>query len=264
MNSTPGNREPKSAWGHHTQSYNTESSRLQLGVSPPGLHQPPGHPHAGPAISMGSLPPPPTATLRVDPTPFFMAIMVRLPTFLISSANYTFDPGVVLSRTGIGAISGNAHPTHVDLFQDTLITTTSPALAVQALLTRIYQIAYYQQLVKLQSPVAAETAFSLTATIPVQWTGFALASALIGVHSLIIVALAVQFASSTDISFVGSYYQTVAQVISPDTRPILDEADRMDDAAVTAWAELEELGSLGSRSGFSPECWGTRHVGTCS
>jgi hypothetical protein len=177
-----------------------------------------------------------------------LAILTSFPTFLRSSLNDTFDPGVILSRKAAAPILGNAHLTHVDLFQDTLITTASPALAVQALLTRICQMAYYEQLVKLNSPVAAVTAFSLTATIPVQWTGFMLGTVLIVIHWVIMIVVVVQFVRSTEISFIGSYWHTVAQVVSNETRPILEEADRMDDGAVTRWAKREEMsGSLRGR-----------------
>ncbi|QKX53283.1 uncharacterized protein TRUGW13939_00361 [Talaromyces rugulosus] len=79
---------------------------------------------------------PPADTLGVDDTiTFFLAVLPNLLTLCVNY-NYTADSGVSLSRKI--ANFGNAHTTHIDLFQDTLITTASPALAVQALLTRIY------------------------------------------------------------------------------------------------------------------------------
>lgn len=249
MSSTSDNLEPRTAWNHHTESFNTEPSRLQLGVSSPAntssiihrgiltleprsqwesFHIPAGTPGLS------------TLELGEDPSSFFAAIL-NFPNFLITNLSYTFDSGVTLSRK-IPTISfGNAHPTLVDLFQDTLITTASPALALQALLTRICQMAYYEQLVKLTSPIPAVTAFSLTATIPVRWTGFILGMVLILVHSVIVVVVVVLFMRSTEISIIGSYWQTVAQVVSKDTVPILEEADRMDDKAVKEWAKQKKV-----------------------
>jgi hypothetical protein len=41
----------------------------------------------------------------------------------------------------------------------------------------------------------------------------------------------------------ASYWQTVAQVVSKETQPILDELHRMDDGAVREWAKgVESLG----------------------
>lgn len=112
------------------------------------------------------------------------------------------------------------------------MTTDSPALAVQALLTRICQIAYYEQLAMLNSPVPAATAFSLTASIPLQWTGLVIGMVLIGIHSVIMVVIVVRFVRATRVSLIGGYWQAVAQVVLDGTRAVLDEADRMDDGAV--------------------------------
>lgn len=59
---------------------------------------------------------PPADILGPGPTPFFIAIIVSLPTMFISTLNFTFDPGVILFRRNAGAISGNAYPTHINLF----------------------------------------------------------------------------------------------------------------------------------------------------
>lgn len=113
--------------------------------------------------------------------------------------------------------------------------TDSPALVVQALLTRICQIAYYEQLAMLNSPVPAATAFSLTAPIPLQWTGFGIGMVLVGIHSVIMVVIVVWFVRATRASLIGGYWQAVAQVVSDGTRMVLNEADRMDDGAVREW-----------------------------
>ncbi|OKL60067.1 hypothetical protein UA08_04467 [Talaromyces atroroseus] len=243
MNSTTDNFEPTTAWDHVTQSYNTELSRLQLGVL--------SSENMSPVNKRGTLTldprsewetfNPPADTLGIDPTTFFLVVIVSLPTLFISNLNFSYDPSVILSRRTTGFILGNSHPTHVDLFQDTLITTASPALAVQALLTRIYQMAYYKKLAQLNSPVAAVTAFSSTATIPAQWTGFVLGLMLIVIHSTIVVVVIGWFVRLTEISFIGSYWQTVAHVVSEETRPILEEAGRTDDRAVRVWAKREAV-----------------------
>ncbi|KAJ5400861.1 hypothetical protein N7465_011350 [Penicillium sp. CMV-2018d] len=241
MNSTSDNFEPKTAWDFHTKRYNTESSRLQLGVSSPANTSSTNHRGIltlEPRSQWGTFDIPAGTP---GPTPFFTAILYSSPTWIASSVDYDLDAGVILSRKFPRVTLGNAHPTHVDLFQDTLITTASPALALQALLARICQMAYYEQLVKLTTPVTAVTAFSLTATIPVRWTGFILGMALILVHSVIMVVIAVLFVRSTAISLIGSYWQTVAQVVSKETVPILEEADRMDDEAVEEWAKREKV-----------------------
>ncbi|KAL3463668.1 hypothetical protein BJX64DRAFT_298825 [Aspergillus heterothallicus] len=259
LNSSSDNPEPRTTWDRLTQNFNTEADRLQLGVSSPGTSA--STTATTTTITQRgilSLEPRaqwetfhrPASVSGVDPTTFFRAVIPDLLVFLNSS----LDQGVVLSRTNIGVWRGNADKTHVDLFQDTLITTTSPALALQAVLTRITQMAYYDELAKLHSPVAATTAFSQTATIPVQWTGFAMGVLLIGIHSVIVVVGVVWFVRSTRISIIGSYWQAVAQVVSNSTLPILQVADQVDDRTVRKWAKRE--GAVGSET--LRHRWGVR------
>lgn len=248
INSTSDNLEPKTAWDFNTEHFNTEPSRLQLGVFSPVNTSSTNHRGIltlEPRSQWKTFDiPAGTPGMEADSITFFAAILVSFPSFLVSSLNYTFNDGVILSRIIPSLYFGNAHPTHVDLFQDTLITTASPALALQALLARICQMAYYEQLVKLTTPATAVTTFSFTATIPVRWTGFVLGIILVLVHSVIVVVIAVLFVRSTEVSFIGSYWQTVAQVVSKETGPILEEADRMDDGAVEEWAKREKVVEL--------------------
>ncbi|KID78771.1 uncharacterized protein G6M90_00g026770 [Metarhizium brunneum] len=82
-------------------------------------------------------------------------------------SNQTADRGVILYR-----YENNAHEAHSSLFQDTLNQTQSPAVALQALLTRICQMVYYEKLPRLNESGHAETAFSHVTVLPTRWTGF--------------------------------------------------------------------------------------------
>lgn len=171
------------------------------------------------------------------PTPaspyFFSAIMLRFPSLTrYGLGTRRIDPVVTLSSRSSNFYDGSAHPIHTDLFQDTLITTASPALALQVVLTRVYQMAYYEHLVKSNTQVASTSAFSVATTIPVQWTGFVLGTVLIAIHLIIVISVLGRLVKSTEISFIGCYWQTVAQLVSSETRPVLEEADRMTDRAV--------------------------------
>ncbi|KAJ6099769.1 hypothetical protein N7467_001304 [Penicillium canescens] len=77
---------------------------------------------------------------------------------------------------------------------------------------------------------AASTAFSFASPIPVQWTGFVIGMALIATHFIVVGMVAVQFLKCTVGSFIGSYWQAVSQMVSKESRPILEQADRMSDA----------------------------------
>lgn len=150
------------------------------------------------------------------------------------------DPGVVLTRNAL-AFSTTAHLTHMDMFRDTLNMTASPALALQVLLARVCQMAYYEQLVKMNTKTTASTAFSYVSSIPVQWTGFVIGSALIAAHDTVVGIVTIKFLECTTGSLIGNYWQAVSQMVSKKSRPILELADRMSDAEVKHWAKHQSL-----------------------
>ncbi|KAJ5952114.1 uncharacterized protein N7479_010527 [Penicillium vulpinum] len=261
MNSSADNLEPSMSWDIHGWKYLTESSRRQLGASRT-------------RESLKS-----RGVLALEPksqwqnfqretdmsgygTPWFfsLSLIYSMPTAIYLTTNTTLNPGVILSGNA-NAYSVAAHLTHVDMFQDTLNATSSPALALQVLLTRVCQMAYYEQLVKMGTKAAASTAFSVVSSIPVQWTGFIIGMALIATHFVVVGIVAVHFLSSTAGSVIGSYWQAVSQVVSKESLPILEQADRMSDAEVESWAQHQSL-DLKSRRKLQYQDDGRVAVGT--
>ncbi|PYI35809.1 hypothetical protein BP00DRAFT_387435 [Aspergillus indologenus CBS 114.80] len=239
LNSSSDNPEPTISWDRTTNSYNTEAARRQLGASRTRESLASrGVLSLEPRSQWGAvLPLNDSSTGDTDLPAFFLAVDVSLPTLLMSTDNYTYSPGVLLADDGTGFYSGSAENTHVEMFQDTLNTTASPALAVQVVLARIFQMAYYEQLVKMAGTATASTGFSVSSSIPSQWTGFIIGTTLIATHVVIVTIITVQFARHTNSTIIGNYWQTVSQVVSDETRPILEQADTMDDAEVKRWAK---------------------------
>ncbi|RAL06825.1 uncharacterized protein BO97DRAFT_465635 [Aspergillus homomorphus CBS 101889] len=239
MNSSSDNPEPTISWDRHTKSYDTGASRRQLGASRTReSFTRRGVLTLEPRSQWGDVLPLKDSNSGDDDLPaFFMAIDVSLPTVLMSNTNYTFSPGVLLANDGTGFYSGSAETTHVEIFQDTLNATASPALAVQAVFARLFQMAYYEQLVKMANMAAASTAFSVSSSIPSQWTGFIIGTALIATHLVIVTIITIQYMRNTNSSIIGNYWQTVSQVVSEETYPILEQADGMDDGEVKRWAK---------------------------
>ncbi|KAJ5151185.1 uncharacterized protein N7482_010437 [Penicillium canariense] len=244
MNSSSENPEPTMSWDTQAQKYLTESSRRQLGASRTresltsrGLLA------LGPKSQWQSF------QLQNDlgaylSTPWFfsLSLIYSLPSaiYLTSALVNPVNPGVIFTKNAMG-YSASAHLTHVDMFHDTLNATASPALALQVLLTRICQMAYYEQLVKLDTKAAASTAFSSVSSIPGQWIGFVIGTALIATHSIVVGIITVQFLKCTAGSLIGNYWQAVSQMVSEDSRPILEQADRMSDVEVKRWAKHQSL-----------------------
>ncbi|RAK79512.1 uncharacterized protein BO72DRAFT_446326 [Aspergillus fijiensis CBS 313.89] len=239
LNSSSDNSEPTISWDRATNSYNTEAARRQLGASRTRESLASrGVLSLEPRSQWGTvLPLNDSASGDTDLPAFFLAVDVSLPTLMMSTTNYTYSPGVLLAEDGTGFYSGSAENTHIEMFQDTLNTTASPALAVQVVLARIFQMAYYEQLVKMAGTTTVSTGFSVSSSIPSQWTGFIIGTTLIATHVVIVTIITVQFARHTKSTIIGNYWQTVSQVVSNETRPILEQADTMDDAEVKRWAK---------------------------
>jgi hypothetical protein len=64
---------------------------------------------------------------------------------------------------------------------------------------------------------------------------------------IVVGIVAVQFLKCTVDSFIGSYWQAVSQMIWKESRPILEQADRMSDAEVKSWAKHQSLDLKGWR-----------------
>ncbi|MBE3048959.1 hypothetical protein IMZ48_41965, partial [Candidatus Bathyarchaeota archaeon] len=156
---------------------------------------------------------------------------------MLSSRNteHDVDYGVVFCNS-----QTRAHGTHESLFQNTLHSTGSPALAFQAALARIHQMSYYEAFQQPNS-TEASTSFSTSALIPSRWTGFIAAAVLTATHLTVVGIVTVLFLRSTSHSLLGNHWQVVSQVISEDTHPILEQADGMRDKDVKCWAKSQSV-----------------------
>ncbi|KAJ3942932.1 uncharacterized protein N0V96_007163 [Colletotrichum fioriniae] len=124
------------------------------------------------------------------------------------------------------------HSAHVTLFQDILQTTGDLSRAVQAMVERLHQMAYYESEngYNLEFPVT--TVSSRSTYIPLRWTGLSIVQGVIALHIVLLLTTTVLFLTRTRASSLGNAWQAVAQVVSPHTQEIVDKADRMMDGEV--------------------------------
>lgn len=130
-----------------------------------------------------------------------------------------------------------AHQFHVNLFQDTLNKTNSPALALQAMLARITQMMYYDKISQLNDQRPAVTSFATSIFLPVRWTGFIGAVVIVATHLAIVIAVTILFLKVTTHSLIGGYWQAISQVVTEDTIPILEHTDAMEDKQIKTWSK---------------------------
>ncbi|CCT74935.1 uncharacterized protein FFUJ_11009 [Fusarium fujikuroi IMI 58289] len=129
-----------------------------------------------------------------------------------------------------------AHAVHVSLIQDILRVTGDPALAIQALAFRFHSMIFYDSITEFDLYKPVTTISSVEMLISVRWTGLAVVLSLILVHLLLLCSTMVLFQLKTRASGLGNAWQAIAQVVSTETRAVMEEASAVRDKEVEAWA----------------------------
>lgn len=124
---------------------------------------------------------------------------------------------------------------HISLFLDVLSTTQSPARALQAWLTTLNQMKYYNSVSRFSAKSEATYMFSTAVLVPSRWLGFIAVVAMTAVHVLLTLCIVVWYLLGTDHTMLGNSWQAVAQVVSDKTLPLLKKATNTKDT------EVEEL-----------------------
>ena len=192
---------------------------------------------------------PPSSWTKLDTGPIgdyqFAIPISDLPTYSDEEGSEKF--GGLLTSEGIGTNKGAyvVNPAHVALFQGILRTTENPAVALQALITVLTSMSYYDLLHAFSISAPATTSFSREVLAPIRWHGLIGVVIVISVHFLLLVIFVVLFTRSTSYSTIGNSWQAIAQVVSEDTVRVVDASADMTD---------KEVGDLirqaGSETGF--------------
>ncbi|PIG86689.1 phospholipase A2 protein family [Aspergillus arachidicola] len=180
MASSWQNWEPRLSWDRKSNSFDTESVRRQLGASltPDSLN------HRG-VLALNPRSEWEDFDMRINAIEndfnefdtyfhFTTTFLNLLPTPQQALTPPDFpraNQGILLSEANT-ADTSTADRSYTDIFKDVLHDTNSPALALQALITRGTQAAYYENLMREDPIASALTAFSSTALIPARWDGF--------------------------------------------------------------------------------------------
>lgn len=126
----------------------------------------------------------------------------------------------------------NVHSSHATVFQSVLLTTRNPALALQAFITRLAQMSYYELLRVHDFEHEVTTRSTQEAFVPNRWHGLGCVLAMVAVHLVLVVSAVVLFARRTSDSALGNSWQVVAQMMSPDTVDVTSVAHELTDREV--------------------------------
>ncbi|KAK8035723.1 hypothetical protein PG991_001796 [Apiospora marii] len=154
-------------------------------------------------------------------------ILEVISEFLSSSSSYhaaynfgrNFDPDTYSS----------VHKLHKALFVDIMNDTGNPALALQAFSTTLNQMKYYESSYRWTDNNSITYITSESMSIPVGRAGFMSVIAIVAVHLGILAVTSVLFIQRTKATLIGDPWQSIAQVVSDDTLPILSRTDGMED-----------------------------------
>jgi hypothetical protein len=102
--------------------------------------------------------------------------------------------------------------THSSIFNDALIDTGSPALALQAYLTTALRTAYYSWLPLFDAKANATTISYVDRLAPVSWRGYWIVMGMISTHITVCGITAFFFLTRTKFSLLGNIWAAFAQV----------------------------------------------------
>jgi hypothetical protein len=138
---------------------------------------------------------------------------------------------------GIGASkkSNVVHPAQVALFQDILRSTQNPAVALQAALTVLFSVRYYESFYAFAEAAPGTFTYSVLSTAPIRWTGFIIVAVTIAIHLVLQVVGFTLFLTSTKYSDIGNCWKAIAQVVSEDTLPCITEAADATEGHAKEW-----------------------------
>ncbi|KAF4970352.1 hypothetical protein FSARC_2608 [Fusarium sarcochroum] len=158
---------------------------------------------------------------------------------LLSEESPSSSWSLVTNITDSSLLPSTARPEHSKLVQEILKTTRDPAQAIHALVFRFSQMLYYAYQPNFDIKRNVTTIHSLEKLIPIQWTGLAIVLAALSVHFIVLIITTVLFILQTKASLLGNAWQAVSQVVSPQTKEIVEApgADAMRDKDVQAWAK---------------------------
>lgn len=137
---------------------------------------------------------------------------------------------------GLFDLPDHTYHEHNLVFRDAIEQTGDLALAIQAVLTRLFQITYYYLMDEYNIAVPITTTHAVTMLIPVRWLGLKLVIILVAVHLFLMLLIICLFSKWTRVSALGNAWQAVAHAASKTTN--FESADTALDKEVENWTNV--------------------------
>lgn len=231
MSRERGGIEPKFKWDAVRGQHDTVEIRQQLGID---NHRSLSHQERG-ILSLD----------RWEKLPDSL-----MSNFSVRLFNTPTDTSLTLCQLCFRSESTSIHRTLTALFQDFIMRTSNPALALQALFTTVSQMTYYSLLSEFDLAGNASVTPFITISVPQRCTGFAVVAGLVTTHFICGVLVMVLFFKKCQCSMLGQVWRCIAQVRSGDTDVVLKQASIANDDDIRVW--LKKHGKGETRVGILP------------
>lgn len=132
-------------------------------------------------------------------------------------------------------IAGNWTDPHYSisvLFESVLDATGSAASAWSSMMFWLAQAEYYIGLPGVDFGANSTMVYSRPVSLPHKWLGFGIVTGIIITNMSIVASITWLYLRNTKFSIYGDVWHTIAQIISPDTRHLLEKATKSTDRQV--------------------------------
>ncbi|KAJ1323944.1 hypothetical protein MN608_11201 [Microdochium nivale] len=135
-----------------------------------------------------------------------------------------------------------------------------PAKTWQALTTAVMSSAYYDL-----APVFSDNQTMTTTQIgmylrPTRYRGYAIAMSIAAAHLVVFILALVLFSITTTLSSIENSWQVVAQLIAPETYPVLAKSTTRSDSEISAMLDTEFGGDDDAACSGSQQLWAKKRV----
>ncbi|KAF5612806.1 hypothetical protein F25303_14315 [Fusarium sp. NRRL 25303] len=130
---------------------------------------------------------------------------------------------------------GMVNSAQFSILKDTVMSTKNPALALQAYLTRLCFICYYDRIAMFDA-IGPSLQVSLTqVTRPLGWTAFIIVAVVTLLHLVLILSVTLKFRRAGSLSLIQNTWAAISQLLGPMTEDWIRDADTVDDKTVKSW-----------------------------
>ena len=130
------------------------------------------------------------------------------------------------------------------VFQHIIQSTGNPALAIQAYITTIFQVAYYEDISEFGVTAPSTMQLFESVLVPSAFLGLTIVTIFFCVHLVLVFSSIVFFRARTRYSMIKNSWQTVMQTFSPDTEKLFTNTGMLSDKEVEKLLASEGRGMV--------------------